>query len=253
MRALVFAYGVAAYAAFLGTFLYLIGFVSGLVVPRSLDTAATAPMAEALSINTLLVALFGVQHAIMARRWFKARITRVIPKPAERSTFVLATCLVLGVLFWQWRPVGGVAWHVEAEWARGVVLAIAACGWLLVLYSTFLIDHFELFGLRQVWMFLRGKEDRGARFVARSAYKLVRHPLMLGFLIAFWAAPTMSVSHLMFAILLTAYVLIGIRIEERDLVRGLGQAYVDYRRRTPMLIPRLGRLPASKQARLAQS
>jgi protein-S-isoprenylcysteine O-methyltransferase Ste14 len=191
----------------------------------------------AVLINGLLLGLFAVQHAVMARPGFKAWWTRIVPAAAERSTFVLSTCVVLALLVWQWRPIEGIVWRVDWPMAAGFLYAVSFLGWGIVLYSSFLIDHFDLFGLRQVWFYFRGKQYTSHPFVERSLYRLVRHPLMLGFLIAFWATPNMTAGHLVFALLTTGYILIGTRIEERDLVQFLGDAYLSYRARTPGLIP----------------
>lgn len=236
-RFAVLAYGVIAYALFLVTFLYLLGFVGNLVVPKSLDSPRETPLAEAIFVDLLLVALFGVQHSVMARPGFKRWWTRFVPRPIERSTFVLATNLALAVMFWQWRPLGGVVWSVENPVGRAVLLGIFVAGWLLVLLSTFLINHFDLFGLRQVWLYFRGREYRPLRFATPGPYRLVRHPLYVGFMMAFWATPTMTLTHLLFAAAMTAYILIAIVFEERDLVVFHGRDYEEYRRRTPMLVP----------------
>ncbi len=246
-RALTLAYGVAAYCVFLATFLYLIGFVGGLVVPKDVNSGAVGPLGAAVLINSLLLGLFAVQHAVMARPAFKAWWTRIVPEAVERSTFVLATCVVLGLMVWQWRPIEGTIWLIEQPIASGILRALSFLGWGLVLFSSFLIDHFDLFGLRQVWLYFRGEEYTQHPFVERSLYRIVRHPLMLGFLIAFWATPNMTGGHLVFALLTTGYILIGTCIEERDLVQILGDDYIEYRARTPSLIPFL-RLRAKQQA-----
>jgi protein-S-isoprenylcysteine O-methyltransferase Ste14 len=243
-RVLVLLYGVSVYVAFLGVFLYTIGFVSGLWVPKTLDSGATTPLGEALLVNGLLLGLFAVQHTIMARPAFKTWFARFLPASAERSTFVLMTIGILATLFWQWRPLGGVIWTVESPLWSGVLYAISGIGWVTVLLATFLIDHFDLFGLRQVVLQFRGIPYRTAEFQERSLYRLVRHPLLLGFLIAFWATPVMTWSHLFFAGMTTLYMLVGIEFEERDLIGAHGDAYRDYRRRVPMLLP-LGRKRAS--------
>lgn len=237
MRAAVLTYGVVVYAFFFVTFTYAIGFVGNFIVPKSMDGGRQAPLLEAIVINSLLLAAFAVQHTIMARPRFKAWLTRSIPQAAERSTFVLLASAILALIMWQWRPIGPVIWSVDATWARWLLNGISLAGWGLVLYSTFLIDHFDLFGLRQVWLYARGREYTHHPFIERSVYKVVRHPLMLGFLVAFWATPQMTGGHLLFAGLITAYILVGIRFEERDLVRHLGDAYLRYRERTPALFP----------------
>lgn len=238
-------YGVVVYVLFLGTFLYAVGFVSNFGVPRSIDTGMTAPLATALPINAALLSLFAVQHSIMARRGFKRWWTRIIPEPIERSNFVLSTCIVLGLLFWQWRALPDVVWEVVHPAAWWALAALSGAGWLLVLAATFIIDHFDLFGLRQVWLHFRGRPYSQPRFKESLIYRLVRHPLLLGFLIAFWAAPRMTLGHLFFALITTGYMLVAIQLEERDLVASHGPAYVEYRRRVPMLIPSL----ASRRAR----
>jgi len=236
-RVLFFAYGLVAYVLFLGTFLYAVGFVGGAAVPKSINSGVEGPVGQAVIINILLLSLFVIQHTIMARPAFKNWWTGIVPKPIERSTFVLLTCCVLILMFWQWRPITGSVWNVQQTWARVLLLAVFCFGWLLVLYSSFLIDHFELFGLRQVYLPLVGREYTPPVFVERSVYKLVRHPLMAGFLIAFWATPDMTGGHLLFAVMTTAYIFFGTYVEERDLLRAHGEEYRAYRERTPMLVP----------------
>jgi protein-S-isoprenylcysteine O-methyltransferase Ste14 len=235
-RIIAFVYGVVAYAIFFATFLYAAGFVGNLVVPKSLDSAPTGPLGASLLIDLGLLGLFAVQHSVMARPAFKRVWTRVVPPAVERSTYVLASSLALLLLFWQWRPLGGVVWDLESTLGRAFMHAAFAFGWLLVLVTTFLINHFDLFGLRQVWLHLRGRAYEPLRFTVPGPYKLVRHPLYVGWLFAFWATPTMTVTHLLFAVMTTAYILVAIRLEERDLV-AVHPAYADYRQRVPMLIP----------------
>lgn len=235
------SYGVTCYALFLVSFLYCVGFIGDLWVPTSVSRGPAGPLGSSLAINAALLGLFAVQHTIMARSTFKERWTRIIPPAVERSTFVLATCGVLALMFWQWRPLPDVVWQVEADWARALVYGIFALGWVIVLVSTFLIDHFELFGLRQVVDYYRGvsRPQRGLQFT--GLYRVMRHPLLFGFSVAFWAAPDMTVGRLCFCVLTTAYILIGVRIEERDLVRAFGDDYRSYQRRVPMLVPGLRR------------
>lgn len=245
-RIAAFLYSAVIYVLFLGTFVYMIGFTAGAVVPKHIDGPMTAtPVGMALAIDATLLALFALQHAIMARRGFKQWWMRLVPRVAERSTFVLATCVVLLLMVWQWRPLPGVVWSVEgpAAWA---LYGVSALGWLTVLVSTFLIDHFELFGLRQGVIHLLGRPYEPPTFRERSLYRLVRHPIMVGFLIAFWATPIMTTSHLLFAGLTTAYIFVGVAMEERDLVATHGVAYLDYRRRVRAFLPlprRIGDAP----------
>jgi protein-S-isoprenylcysteine O-methyltransferase Ste14 len=235
-RFFVFGYGLTAYSVFFATYLYAMGFVGNLVVPKSLDSSPTAPIGPALLINIGLLGLFAVQHSVMARPWFKRALTRVVPKPAERSTYVLASSLALILLFWQWSPLGGVVWDIKNPTWRAVTYGAFAFGWLLVLVTTFLINHFDLFGLRQVWMYMRGREYRPLTFVTPGPYRLIRHPLYLGWLFAFWSAPTMTVTHLLFAAVTTAYILVAIQLEERDLIDAHPE-YAEYKRQVPMIVP----------------
>jgi protein-S-isoprenylcysteine O-methyltransferase Ste14 len=235
-RAASLVYGATAYIAFLVTFLYAIGFVSGFLVPKTVDDGVSVPIAEALLVNGGFLALFAVQHTIMARRAFKRRWTRIVPQQIERSTFVLATCVILGGLFWQWRHMPGTVWQVEGAFAYGLH-TVAFAGWGVVLLSSFLIDHFELFGLRQVVRHFRQLPPEPPHFRERSLYRHVRHPLMLGFLLAFWATPVMTMGHFFFAAMCTGYILFGVQVEERSLVAEHGDSYRDYRRRVPMLLP----------------
>jgi protein-S-isoprenylcysteine O-methyltransferase Ste14 len=237
-RSLAVLYGGVCYAAFLVTFLYAIAFVAGMGVPKHIDNGAATPLATALIIDIALLALFAVQHSGMARPAFKRWWTRFVPQPIERSTFVLVSSLVLALLFWQWRPLPQVVWQVDNGLARGLLWAISLLGWLLVLTSSFAINHFELFGLRQVWLHARRRSPQDEPFVLRAMYRIVRHPLMLGFLIAFWVTPAMSLGHLLFAVVVTGYIVVAVKfLEERDLVAIHGDAYRDYQRKVPMLLP----------------
>jgi len=240
-RILVLIYGIVCYVIFLGTFLYAIGFVANFAVPKAIDGGTAGNWVTSLVVDGVLLGLFAVQHSVMARPAFKRLWTRIIPEPAERSTFVLLTSLVLQLMFWQWRPLPALVWDLASPPLRTVIWAISGFGWLVVLASTFLIDHFELFGLRQVFLQFTGRPSRPVDFQTRAFYRFVRHPIMTGFVIAFWATPTMSMGHLFFAAMTTAYILIAIRLEERDLVTFHGEQYRDYQRQVGMLIPRLNR------------
>jgi len=229
-------YGLLAYACFLGTFLYTIGFLTGFGVPKSINDGRPAPLSEALLVNGGFLALFAIQHTIMARISFKKCWTKIIPAQIERSTFVLITSAILCGMYWQWREIPGEVWHVEGSLAY-VILGIAAIGWGTVLLATVLIDHFDLFGLRQVVMYFRNKPLTAPVFYERSLYRYIRHPLLFGFLIAFWATPQMTVAHLFFCIMFTGYCLFGIQVEERTLIAEHGDSYANYRKRVPMLLP----------------
>jgi protein-S-isoprenylcysteine O-methyltransferase Ste14 len=236
-RFIVFVYGIACYAIFLATYLYAIGFVANVLVPRGMDGPATGDLAGNLVIDLALVLLFALQHSIMARPRFKDWWTRFIPEAAERSTYVLASSLALIALFACWHPLGGSIWSAQDPTAVTVLYVLCAFGWLLVLVSTLLINHFDLFGLRQVWLYLHSIPYRPIGFQMPGPYRLVRHPLYGGCLFAFWATPTMTATHLLFAVATTGYILIAIQLEERDLDASLGDAYREYRRNVPMLIP----------------
>jgi protein-S-isoprenylcysteine O-methyltransferase Ste14 len=236
-RIIGFLFGLVAYLVFLPTFLYAIGFVTGMVVPKTIDSGPVVPLAEALVVNILLMSLFAVQHSAMARKPFKQWWTQFVPVSVERSTYVLLTSLALILLFWQWRPIPTVVWEITNPQIATAVTALSLAGWLLVLFSTFLINHFELFGLRQVAINLAGRTMPEPRFKTPVLYKVVRHPIYLGFIIAFWAAPVMTVGHLLFAAVTTAYIFVGIFLEERDLIQLFGQEYKRYRAQVGMLVP----------------
>ncbi|MBI2297700.1 MAG: isoprenylcysteine carboxylmethyltransferase family protein [Armatimonadetes bacterium] len=234
---LVLGYGVVSYGLFLVVFLYAIGFVGNLVVPKAIDTGNAGSTGAGLAVDVLLLGLFAVQHSVMARPVFKRWLTQYIPKAIERSTFVLISSLLLALLFWQWRPFPAVVWSVETPLGRLVLQALFALGWLLVLSSTCMIDHFDLFGVKQVRAYARGETHQPPPFVKRAFYRYVRHPIMLGFIIAFWATPRMTAGHLLFAVATTAYILIGVALEERDLLTFHGAEYEAYRQEVPALVP----------------
>lgn len=252
-RNLILVYGVGAYLLFLVAFCGAIGFVGNLAAIKSIDSGLAGDTVVSMLINAGLLSLFVIQHTIMARPWFKERWTRIIPQAAERSTFVVATSLVLLLIFWQWRPVTTEVWRIENAVARGLVWGLFAGGWLLVLYSSILIDHFDLFGLRQVWLNFRDREHAHPGFAQPWLYRIIRNPLMLGFMIAFWSTPVMTAGHLQFAAMTTGYIFFGVWMEERDLSKLLGEDYRRYRKQTPMLVPRLRfarrqPVPASQEA-----
>lgn len=233
-----FIYGILAYVIFLGSFLYAIGFVGDFFVPKTINTGTEASsLIEALLINAGLLSLFAVQHSVMARPGFKKWWTKIIPPHIERSTYVLISSLILILLYWQWRPLTDIIWSVEAGLWHSVLTGLFWLGWGLVLLSTFQINHFDLFGLRQVYLHLKNKEITPIQFKEPLLYRYMRHPLMLGFIIAFWAAPYMTLGHLVFSIATTGYIFVGIWFEERDLIRYHGEKYKEYRKRVRMLIP----------------
>jgi methanethiol S-methyltransferase len=232
-----FLFGLVAYLVFFGTILYAIGFVAGMVVPKAIDDGAVVPAVEALIVNLLLLTLFAVQHSVMARKPFKRWWTQFVPHAVERSVYVLLASLALILLFWQWRPMPAIVWQVADPAAAAALMALLLVGWLLVFTSTFLINHFELFGLHQVIIKLARRQMPEPRFKTPVLYKLVRHPIYLGFIVAFWAAPVMTVGHLLFAAVTTAYIFVGIFLEERDLVAQFGEQYERYRAQVGMLIP----------------
>ncbi len=235
-RIVAFLYGVVCYLAFFATFLYAIGFIGNFVVPKSIDSGPHRSFTYALSVNAALLGLFAIQHSLMARQWFKRAWTRLVPPAVERSTYVLFSSVALLVLFWKWEPMGRVVWNVDSRAGQILLYVLYAGGWMIVLVATFLINHFDLFGLRQVWLHLRGIPYTPLTFRTPGLYRIVRHPLYVGWLLVFWSAPLMTVAHLVFAIATTAYILLAIQFEERDLVR-LHAEYAEYRRRVPMLVP----------------
>jgi protein-S-isoprenylcysteine O-methyltransferase Ste14 len=236
-RTFIFLYGIASYAAFLVAILYAIGFIGNLWVPKSIDTGSAGSVAEALIVDALLLGIFAIQHSVMARPAFKRWWTRIIPHESERSTFVLVSSLLLLLLYWQWQPIPAQIWHVEGEPGRWALMGVSWLGWGIVFFSTFLINHFNLFGLQQVFAALRKRDLPDPEFRTPLLYKLVRHPLMMGFLLAFWATPDMTAGHLLFAAMTTGYILVALQFEERDLIKLFGMAYQEYRRRVPMLVP----------------
>ncbi len=239
-RLLMLAYGGLIYLFFLATFLYAVGFVSGVGVPKTIDSGPAGPIGEALLVNGLILGLFAVQHMIMARQWFKRRWTRIIPAAAERSTFVLFTCLILCLMYWQWRPIPGTVWQVTDPVTAGVLTGLGFLGWGIVLVATFLIDHFDLFGLKQVVRYFRGSTHKDPAFKVVAFYKYIRHPLYLGFLMAFWCTPHMTWGHLFFAVMTAGFMLVAVRFEESDLIKIHGDDYRDYRSQVPMIFPRPG-------------
>lgn len=236
-RIISFLYGVLAHLGFLVAFLYLIGFLGNFVVPKSIDSGQAGPVGQALLINVILIAIFGIPHSIMARPGFKQWWTRFVPQHIERSTYVMISNLFVALLMWQWQPMVGVIWNVEHPVGASVLWGLFGIGWVMVVLTSFMINHFDLFGLRQVYLHLRGMEYTPLEFKAKWIYKYIRHPLMLGWFIAFWSTPQMSAGHLVFAVGTTVYILIAIQFEERDLVKYHGEDYVNYRRSVSMLLP----------------
>lgn len=240
-RLLTIGYGAVSYLVFLAAFVYAVAFVGGFLVPHTVDRAVDAPLGEAIAVNVALLAVFAVQHSVMARPAFKRWWTRFVPTTIERSTYVLLSSLVLFLLFWQWRSMPAIVWDVTWQPGRIGLYAVFWLGWVIALTSTFMINHFDLFGLRQVYLAAREKPYADLEFRTTLLYRVVRHPLMLGFLMAFWAIPTMTAGHLLFAIATTGYILVALQLEEHDLVDSLGDQYRDYRHRVGMLVPRLHR------------
>jgi protein-S-isoprenylcysteine O-methyltransferase Ste14 len=239
-------YAVSVYLLFVVVLCYAAGFFADIAVPKGIDGSPSGRAPVAAAVDVVLLSLFAVQHTVMARPWFKRAWTRLVPVAAERATFVLCSTLVLALLFWLWRPIGGSVWHVPG-WATWALLVIYASGWLVAIGSTFLISHLDLFGVRQAYLRARGRAYRPLPFVQRGLYRLIRHPLMAGFVIIFWAAPVMTTGHLLFAATATAYIVVGIRFEERDLARELGGPYQEYQAHVPALVPGLARRPRLSQ------
>lgn len=236
-RALVLLYGVFAYLFFLGTFSYAVCFVGGFFVPKTIDRGFESVTATAVIIDLALLGIFAVQHSVMARQGFKRRWTQLVSWYVERSTYVVFASAALALLLWQWRPLPQVIWDVRGSWSDTPLRLLSWIGWGILLLSTFLVNHFELFGLQQVWGHFRGKEFHSPAFKTPGLYRIVRHPLYAGFIIAFWSTPFMTAGHLLFSVACTGYILLGIYFEERDLIKAFGQQYRDYCRRVPMLIP----------------
>lgn len=236
-RFLYLTYGVVSYAIFFATYCYAVGFVTNLVVSTALDSTPNSSFAHALLINAGLLMLFAIQHSVMARPAFKKRWTQIVPEPIERSTYTLFSSLCLILLFWMWEPMGGTVWAVESPIGYWIIISLSIVGFGIVLLSTFLINHFDLFGLRQVWLHFMRKPYKSLPFKTPLFYKYVRHPLYLGWMIAFWAAPMMTIAHFLFAAICTVYMLVAIRFEERDLIKSFGDKYIQYKEMAPMLIP----------------
>ena len=236
-RVAAFLYGLVCYLTFFGSFMYAIGFVGNVVVPKSIDSGTLEPLTQAFIINLVLLSVFAIQHSVMARQWFKRAWLKIVPEPVERSTYVLLASLALLLLFWQWRPIAGTVWRVRNPTGRIVLQGLFWIGWAGVLTSTYLVDHFGLFGLKQTYRYLKGLPNEPTLFKTPALYKHVRHPLYLGFIIAFWSTPRMTVGHLLFAAVCTAYIMVAIQFEERDLIHFYGDKYRNYRRQVGMLLP----------------
>jgi len=236
-RLAAFIYGLVCYLISLATFLYAVGFIGNVFVPKSIDSGRSEPLLKALLINAALLGVFAIQHSVMARAWFKRAWTRMVPEVVERSTYVLLSSLALLLMFWQWRPIGGVIWNVKSVAGQLLLLGVFWAGWVTVLWSTCLINHFDLFGLRQVYLYLQKRPYTSPGFRTPTLYNYVRHPLYLGWLMVFWGTPVMTVAHLVFALATTVYIFIAIQLEERDLVKIHGDEYLKYRRRIPMILP----------------
>jgi methanethiol S-methyltransferase len=243
-KGLAVAYGVVAYVAFLGVLLYTIGFLAGVVVPKDIDDGVVRPAWQAVLVDAVLLGIFAVQHSVMARPWFKRGWTRIVPPAIERSTYVLAATAAVALLLWLWQPLPATVWSVDAAWARAVLWTLYLLGWGFLVLSTFALGHFDLFGLRQVLTRARGRQYAEPGFREPAVYRFVRHPIMIGFLVGFWAAPDMSVGRLLFAAIASAYILVAVRFEEHDLKRQLGAPYADYVARVPGFVPR-PRIPAA--------
>src|SRR5215813_6887364 len=251
-RVAVFVYGVASYGIFFATLLYAIGFLGNFGVPKSIDSGREGSAVAALSIDGALLALFALQHSIMARPWFKRAWTRIVLEPVERSTYVLFSSVALLLMFWQWRPIGGVIWKIDGAIAQSIIIGLYVEGLLIVLLSTFLINHFDLFGLRQVYLYMAGRKYTHLEFRTPFFYRYVRHPLYVGWLLTFWSAPVMTVAHLFFAAMTTAYILVAIRFEEADLMTMHGERYRRYRQEVPMIVPALRGKTASDKRESAR-
>jgi protein-S-isoprenylcysteine O-methyltransferase Ste14 len=242
-RIVAFVYGIACYAVFLAVFLYAVGFLGNFGVPKSIDSGPQCSILAALAIDAGVLALFALQHSVMARPWFKRRWTRIVPEPVERSTYVLLSSVALGIVFYYWQPLGGVIWNVDNAAGAALIYGLYAVGLSIVLLSTFLLNHFDLFGLRQVYLFLMGRRYTHVKFETPLFYKYVRHPLYIGWMLTFWSAPVMTSAHLFFAVMTTVYMLVAIQFEETDLVAVHGDTYQRYREQVPMLVPALPAAP----------